>query len=463
MPEEDEEQASTKESSASQQDWTKGSILRNILMLAWPVMLSQSLNMAGPTVDMIWVGRLGSTSIAGVGVAGMAVQLVQAAMMGMATGLRALIARFWGAGDIESANHAAGQGFVVSGVVGLVMAVIGLSMAEQIMGLFGLEADVIAQGAAYMRIMFIGNAAMSFYVMAIGIMQASGDTITPMRITVFLRIFHIALAPFLIFGWWLFPRLGVSGAAITNLISQAAGLVVAMWVLYTGRTRIKLSLKGFRVDLNIIWRMMKIGIPASLTSIQWQGGHVVLVGIIGRFGTIAVAAHTLTQRAEQLVYMPAGGFGMAAGVMAGQNLGAGKPDRAERSGWIAIALVQGIMILAAAATFLWSENIVRIFNSEPDLVSIGSDFLKIAIAGYFVMGVCMVVFNSLNHVGDTMPPLVIFVIAVWAVELPMAYFLPQFTDLGVYAVRWSIVSALGLAAIAYMVYWKRGRWKRKVV
>ena len=121
------------------------------------------------------------------------------------------------------------------------------------------------------------------------------------------------------------------------------------------------------------------------------------------------------------------------------------------------------MLIGAVATFLWSENIIRIFNSDPELVAVGSTFLKIALVSYFVLGVCSVLFQCLNHVGDTMPPLLIIIPSVWLVQMPMAYFLPDITGLGVYAVRWAMVASLAVASVAYIVYFRHGRWKRKTV
>ena len=130
---------------------------------------------------------------------------------------------------------------------------------------------------------------------------------------------------------------------------------------------------------------------------------------------------------------------------------------------MALGLIEVVMLIAAVVTILWSESIVRIFTSDPGVVPLATVFLKIAIIGFFMMGVCQVMFQCLNHVGDTVPPLVIFVVAVWLVELPLAYFLPEVTGLGVYGLRWAIVAHLVLAAAAYAIYWQRGRWKRKQV
>ena len=165
-------------------DWTEGNIFRNLVSLSWPIVVSSSLNILGPVIDMVWVGKLGAASIAGVGVAGIAVMVITSARMGLTMGTRAIVARFIGAGEAREANNAAQQAFVISGVYTIIMASIGIFFSESIMGLFGLEPEVVAEGVAYLRIMFVGSVAMSFRMMAEGIMQASGDTVTPMRITV---------------------------------------------------------------------------------------------------------------------------------------------------------------------------------------------------------------------------------------------------------------------------------------
>ncbi len=456
-------EGSTGRTSARNRDLTKGSIIGNLWSLSWPMMISSILNMAGPTIDMVWVGRLGAASIAGVGVAGLVVQVVIAAMMGIVTGARAIIARFIGAGDAKGANHVAQQAFVISAVFSIVFAVIGFLLVEQIMLMFGLEPDVIAEGAAYMRIMFVGAAAMSFRTMAEGMMQASGDAVTPMKIIVFSRIFHVVFVPFLIFGWWIFPRMGVSGAALTNVISQSLGLALGLWFLFGGRTRLRVTLSNFRVDLNIIWRMVKIGIPIAILVGQWMLGGLVMMWFMAPFGTLAVAAHTLVERVSAFVQMPSSGFGAAAGVLAGQNLGAGQPERAARSGWMAVGLVGGLTLIGSVYILLWPESLVRIFSSEPDLVEITGIFLKIAILAYLGMGLCSVFFMWLSGVGDTIPPLVIGLGAMWLVQMPLAYLLPKYTDLGVYGVRWAIVASLVVGALIYMVYMPGGRWKSKKV
>ena len=444
-------------------DWTKGSIIGNLWSLSWPMTVSSTIMTLGPTIDMIWVGKLGTAAIAGVGVSGIAIMLVMGLIMGLFTGLRAMVARFVGAGDEPGANHVAQQAFVIGASFSIVTAVIGIFLAEKILSLFGLEADVVVEGAAYMRMQLIGMVTMSGAMIAQSIMQASGDTMTPMKISIATRIVHVILCPFLIFGWWLFPRMGVTGAALTGIISQGGGGVIALWILFSGRTRLRITLRNFRIDGDIIWRMVKIGIPASVTGMERSLADFLLVRFIAPFGTFAVAAHSLCQRVDGFIHMPAMGMGQAAGVLAAQNLGAQQPERAERTGWLAAALYTVVMIIGSVVIWFWAESIVRIFNPEPGLVEIAGVFLRIQIVHYMVFGVVITLLNCLNGVGDTVIPMITTLVTLWGVQIPLAYFLPKVTNLGVYGVRWGIVIAIVMRAITYSVYFKLGRWKRKEV
>jgi putative MATE family efflux protein len=456
-------QTSSIRGTAYERDWTQGSIIHNLWSLSWPMIITTSLMMIGPTIDMIWVGKLGSDYIAGVGVAGMIVQMVNAMLMGLFTSLRAMISRSIGAGDEQSAIHAVRQAFIIAITFSIVMAIIGFFLAEQILALTGVEADVISHGGVYLRISFIGMIVMSIRMLSDATMQASGDANTPMKITLFYRLFHVALCPFLVFGLWIFPRLGVSGAALTQVISQSLGTALGLWVLLTGRSRLKLNFKNFHLDFGLMWRLIKIGIPASIMSIQSSLSQLVLLRFISSFGTVAVAAHSLNQRVEMFFFMPPWGLGMAAGVLAGQNLGAQRPERAEKTGWLAAGMVESFMVICSVALLLWAESVVHLFSSDPEVITTGATFLRIATAGYLVMGAVVSFQQCISGVGDTLPPMLLSLILSWGIQIPLAYFLPRITDLGVYGVRWGIVAGVVVGAIAYTLYFRMGRWKYKVV
>ena len=444
-------------------NWTEGSVIHNLWSLSWPIMISQTLTVLGPTVDMIWVGKLGAAPIAGVGVSGMVVMAVNSIMMGLYTGLRAMIARYIGSGDTDGANNIGQQALVIGTIFSLVMAAIGIFLAEPLLSIFGVEPDVVTEGATYMRIQLAGSITMAITMVSQSVMQASGDSVTPMRISIFFRLFHVIICPLLIFGIWIFPVMGVSGAAWANVISQFFGATFGLWYLFTGRTRLKLTLKGFRLDRDVIWRMMKIGIPASITGVQRFLPYLVLVWFISPFGTAAVGAHSLMQRIDTFIRMPAGALGNAAGVLAGQNLGAGKPDRAEKGGWIAIALYSGVMIICCIFIWFFADNIVTIFSTDVELVAITATFMRIQIVGYLVFGLTIVISLCVEGVGDTIATMIVTLLTMWVIQIPLAWFLPKYTSLGVNGVQWSISIALVARALLFTVYFKSGRWRRKVI
>jgi putative MATE family efflux protein len=458
-----EEDSFPKKKSHNERDWTQGSIIGSLWGLSWPMAISATVTTLGPTVDMIWVGKLGSAAIAGVGVSTMVVMLMHTAIMGLQMGTRAMVARFIGANDREGANHASQQAFVVAVASSIFMAILGIYLADKILMLLGLEADVVAEGSAYLKIQLIGIITISLQMMSQSIMQASGDTLNPMKITLGARIFHIIICPFFVFGLWIFPDLGVRGAAITSIISNGIGGVLGLWMLYTGRTRIRLTLKNFRFDGSMIWRIVKIGIPAMINGSGRTSASLVLTTFISPFGTFAVAAHSLMQRIDGFIQMPAMALGQASGVLAGQNLGAGKPDRAEKTTWISVGLFTGIMFVVSIYLWIWPESVIKLFDTEAGLVDVASIFLRIQIVQYMTFGFGMVMMNSLMGVGDTLTPMLNTVITLWLVQMPLAYFLSKYTSLGVYGVRWAMVIAVVVRGIMFAGYFKMGRWKNKKI
>ncbi len=455
--------SSTRKGAALNRDWTQGSVVNNLLQLSWPMILMESFFVISQVWDMIWIGRLGPSSIAGVGIANIVIMLVMSMDFGIIVGVRAMVARYVGAGDMKTANHVAAQALVLSASWGALMMTVGISLAEPIMRMFGLEAEVIKEGMSYMRVMFAGWVAMDLLVMALYVIQSAGDTIRPMMIEASLRVIHVTLCPFLVLGIGIFPRMGVSGAALSNVVSQALGTALCLWLLFGGHTRLRLSRKDFRVDFNIIWRILKIGIPALVMNIQRSFGTFILTYLIAPFGTLAVAAHSLASRLEMLITMPGMALGMGAGVLVGQNLGAGQPERAEKSTWVAVGIFQAFMVACSVAVLLWSKSIMGIFTTDPNLVELGGIFIRISTATFIVMSLATVFQSCIASAGDTVPNMIISIAVMWVVQIPVAFVLSRYTDLGVYGIRWAMVASTIIGTIVYFIYFRLGRWKLKKV
>lgn len=456
--------SSSHNESASKRDWTKGPVIKNLLVLSWPLVIMETLYAVSQIVDMIWVGKLGAASIAGVGIANIIAVPVMSMDMGLIIGARAMISRYIGAGDLQGANHVAGQALIVSAIWGLFVTVIGVAfLSEPILGLFGMEPEVTAEGVAYLRIMFAGWVTMSILVMGLYAIQSSGDAMGPMKIEFLIRVVHVTLCPFLVLGWWIFPRLGVSGAALSNVISQSLGAVIVISLLLKGDTRLRLTLRDFHFSPVIIWRILKIGIPALIMYMQRSIGNFVLTWLLAPFGSLAIAAHSLTSRVDMFLALPGMAFSNGAGVLVGQNLGAGQPGRAERNVWSAVGFVELFLMICSAAILLWAEYIIGIFTTEPQLVEITSAFLRIATAGYLVMAFVLVLQSCIAGAGDTLTNMIVSIAMVWVLQLPLAFILSRFSSLAVFGVRWAIVVSTFAGAIAYVIYFRLGKWKAKQV
>lgn len=444
-------------------DWTEGSIFKNLVALSWPMTITQTLMSLGPTIDMVWVGKLGDAAVAAVGVSGVVVQMAQGIMMGFTTGMRALIARAIGAGDNATANRVAQQAVVVSASYALVMALVGHFFGEYIVRFITHDPDIVRMGTAYLRIEFVGGATVTFRMMMDAIMQASGDSVNPMWIATVYRLFHIALSPFLIFGLWIFPKLGVTGAAYTGVIAQSLGVFLGLNVLLGSRSRVKVSFKKFKFNPGIVWRIIRIGFPASVTGIQRNLNQFFLQVFMAPFGAAALAAHVITQRLEMFILMPAMSFGQGAGILVGQNLGARKEQRAERSAWTGVAIVEIFVSSVALAMVLFTQPVIHIFNNDPSMTATGVQFIRIAAIGWALMGFQFVLMNCLQGAGDTLPTMVIGIVTTWVITIPLAYFLPLHTSWGATGIRWAMTFSVLVGATANVVYFRTGKWKTRHV
>jgi putative MATE family efflux protein len=411
----------------------------------------------------VWVGHLGSDYIAAVMASVMALWLGFAGALGLAAGARALVARMVGAGDIEGANDIARQALFAAGIYGLCMALVFSFLAGPILRLIGLDAAVVVKGEAYLRIYAFSAIPSCIWIVMEAMMQASGDVIRPLLMTVSSKIVHVAIEPLFIFGWAFFPSLGIHGAALTVVATESIGMAAGLWIVVTGRTRLRPVLNRTRFSARTVWRIVKIGVPAALLNAQGSLAGLVFMRAISPFGTSAVSAYSLCMRIEGLVTMPTAGMSLAAAVLVGQNLGAKQPERAEKGAWFAMALVEGFTVVVAGAIVIFAEQISGLFNADPGLVAIASTFLRIAAGGYLAVGVSTVLQNCFNGAGDTLPPTVVTLVVTWAIQVPLAFLLPGVADLGAYGVRWGILAGWVAAAAFNFVYFRLGRWKRKKI
>lgn len=447
-------------------DLSQGSIPRHIFRLAWPQVTEQTLNILDQMVDMFWAGRLagGFRAVAGLGVAQTFSRLAFDGRMGMEQANRAMVSRAVGAGNLALANRIALQAFVISGVYSLIMVLVGLFLTDIALNAVGVSQAIHDEAAWYMRIQFMGMISTSFRMTAASVLQASGDVLIPLRATTVARVIHVVLSPFFMFGWVGFPEMGLAGAAMANLLAQTVGTFMNLFMLFSGQTRLHLTLRGFRPDWGIIWGLLRIGTPASASGMERALSQLILLKIVSPFGDVAMAGYGITRRMEMFVNFGGQGVGQATGIMVGQNLGAKHPDRAKRSVVWGVVFVTAFKVLVAIPLVIFPTFVVFVFTKEPEVVSLTATWLRILSLAALFMGGANVLTQAFNVAGDTLTTMTVTLITTMLVEVPAAWLFCVPLGLGPLGIAWANVTGMVVRTAIMVPLYFRGSWlKRKVI
>jgi len=443
-------------------DLTTGSLSKNIWYLALPMITGHILQVTFNLVDMFWVGRLGPVALAAVAMSGVVMMILITLIVGINIGTLALVSRFVGAQDRDSAEDVAMQSLILGFLVAAVLGLIGYMLTPAMLKLLGARPDVLSSGSEYLRIIFSGVAFVFFMFTISAILRGAGDPVTPTVILAISTVINIILDPLLIFGIGV-PRMGIAGAALATVISFCIGGIIGFEVLLKGRSHIHLKLNKFKIDFEIIRRIVKIGIPASAQMTMRGFMGAVLMTIVASFGTFAIAAYGVGLRLTMIVMMPGFGFAMAAATMVGQNLGAGEPKRAEKSAWLATAYYFIFMVIFTAVFIIFAPTLISIFNKTPQVIKLGTNFLRITAWSFLFIPFGLILGRALMGAGDTIPPMVITGISLWLFQIPAAYILSKPMGFGLPGVWYAILSASMLQAAASASWFSLGLWKRKRV
>lgn len=442
---------------------TEGRLWRGLLGLAGPMLVSAFLQNAQSLIDLFWVGRMGSDAVAAVAVSGTLLMMLFPVIMGLSTGTVAIVSRAIGAGRKDEASAVAGQSLGVAIGCGIIAGWAGWMGAEWLCRLLGASALVARLGGDYLGISFLG--CFTVFVLFIGnsALQAAGNTVIPMKAMLLANAINMALDPFLIFGWAGFPAMGVGGAALATVISQAVAAAWVVAVLIRGVAGVRVQRQHWKPRLDLAWRLMKVGIPSSGQMLSRSLMSAVLMRVVARFGTAAVAAYGIGVRFHAIVLMPAFVLGNATATMMGQNLGAGKPARAERAAWLATAIDGVIMVLSALVLMVFAAPMIRVFDANPEVVATGVAYLRTVSLFHVFAALSIVLGRALQGAGDTVAPMVMTIIGLWIFQVPLAIVLPRFSANPIDGIWWSIAVTLTVHGGMAAWWFCRGTWKTKQV
>ena len=464
----------------SSRDFTTGSIGLAIFLLSVPMILEMFMESVFAIVDIYFVGHLGADSVAIVGLTESMLAIIYAVAIGLSIGATATVARRTGEKDTEGAAKTAAHAIYLGVIVSVVMSGVGIIYAPTFLSLLGGSEKVIAEGTAFTRIMLGGNFVIVFLFLLNAIFRGAGDAAIAMRVLFLANLLNIILAPCFIMGAdifaflginapqvvldnWIFPKLGVTGAAIGTTIGRGFGVLFAAWYLIRKSGRITIHKEHWKYDSEIMASLVKIAAPAVLQFTIATASWSALVRVVAGFGSEAIAGYVIGLRVIMFALLPAIGLSNAAATLVGQNLGAGKPERAEASVWKA-AFVNAAVLGAVSVIFLlFSNRIVGFFTDEAQVLAYGTNCLHIVAYGFIFYAFGMVLESSFNGAGDTWTPTYLNLFIFWVFEIPLAYLLAYHFDFGVDGVFWAITIAFSLLAIVSAILFKRGKWKSKIV
>lgn len=465
-----------------------GPLIPVIFRLAGPVVLMMYLQNAYNIIDTIWVGQLlGDVALAGIATGGYLLWMLFGLTNLVSVGVAAIIARRMGEGKVREAERSAALGLGFSLVVSLVVAVVMWLALPTFFDMMGTDPQVTKEGMIYIKVLLVGAPLIFISFTIQQVFQAAGDTVSPMWLMAVSLAMNLVLDPVLMIGLGPFPKMGIAGAAVATVISRLMMVMVGLCLLGRGqrlsRGRINfpilarfgrvwpsptegyLHLQGKETgywDWPLFGRILRIGLPTSISMAMFPFVYMVLVRIPAEYGPSQIAALRIGHTVEGMSFFLALGFSIATATCVGQNLGAGKPIRARNAALVSTAIMAVTLLVFSVCFRFFSYQISSVFSPDPVTIAAGATYLKILAWSQVFMGVEIVLGGAFSGAGDTMPPMAVAV-PLNLLRIPLGYFLSGTLGWGVVGVWWAISGTSILKGLVLAAWFARGKWVEKAL
>lgn len=444
-------------------DYTQISLKRAIFLLAVPMILELLMETTFAVADIFFVGKLGASAVATVGLTETYLFLFYSIAMGLSVAVTAIIARRIGEKNKEDAAKSAVQAIALGVLASIPFLIAGIFFSKELLALMGGDPWVIEEGYKYTQWMLGGNVVIMLLFVINAIFRGAGDAAIAMWVLTIANGINIVLDPILIFGWGPIPAMGVEGAAIATNIGRGIGVLMQLWLLFKGGKQIRLSMDQLYLDTKILLNILKTSLGGIGQMIISMTSWIFLMRILADIGSEAVAGTTITIRIMMFAMMPAWGLSNAAATLVGQNLGAGNPDRAEATIWKVGAYNMFYLVLVSLLFFFFNEELVGIFTNDKVVIAIGAEWLQILSYSFFVYGWWMVSVQAFNGAGDTKTPTKINLVFFWLIQIPLSYFLAIHLGWEQSGVFWGVFVSETSVGIFTLWLFRKGKWKTVTV
>jgi putative MATE family efflux protein len=447
-----------------EQNFTQGSINRAIFLLAIPMIVEMGMESIFAVVDIFYVSKLNSSdAVAAVGYTESVLSILYSLAMGLGMGATAIVSRRIGEQDKEGASIAAVQAIYLALGMAFVISIIGIFFYKDILAMMGASQAVLQSSSRYALWMFAGNYTVTLLFLINAVFRGAGNAAIAMKSLLLANILNIILDPIFIFGWGPIPSMGVEGAAIATNIGRGVGVAFQLYYLFVGKSIIKIKWGKMPFNPSVILNVVKVSGGSILQFIIGSASWIFLMKLMSNFGDNAVAGYTTAIRIFIFTLLPSWGLANAGATLVGQNLGADQPERAETSVWRAAYYNAFFMVVVMILFLTVSPWIIGLFTKQEEVLYYGVQALRYVSLGYVFYGYGMVVMQALNGAGDTYTPTLLNVVGFWVFQIPFAYWAAIQAGLGPKGVFIAIALAESLMAVAGIIIFRRGKWKKMKV
>ncbi|EGT4673910.1 TPA: MATE family efflux transporter [Clostridioides difficile] len=439
-------------------DLTTGHEGKSIFFFAMPMLIGSLFQQLYNTADSIIVGRfIGKEAMAAVSGANPIMFLLVAALMGVSLGFSILVSQFYGSGDLKKVKATIDTTYILLFIGSILISILGIVFGGPMLKLMNTPESVFAQSKLYLTIIFSGILFSAGYNSVSAILRGLGDSVTPLYFLIIATILNIVLDLTFI----VVLRMGVEGVALATIMAQAVSFIISIIYLNKKHEVLKFKIKGIVYDNKIFKDGLRLGLPSGVQQMLFSIGNMALQFLVNSYGTSAMAAFGAGLRIENFISLPIMNLGSAVSTFVAQNIGAGENERVKKGIRESIKMTLVLAVTVIALILLFRENLISLFNTDKDVIKIGSSYLFIIGPFFLFIGTSFVLSSAMKGAGDSMFALISSIVSLWLGRLPASYLLSKF--FGTDGIWMGIPFGWTLGLIVTVIYYKKGHWKTKAI
>ncbi|WP_395973589.1 MATE family efflux transporter [Chryseobacterium cucumeris] len=437
---------------------TSGSINRSIFSLAIPMVMELVMESVFVSVNLLIIAKLGDKVLGLVGITDNYINFAYAIAVGLGIAAATLTARRAGEKDKEGMGRTAQYIILLALFFAVLIGGVSCFFASEIVDFLGINASTVTEGVSFSRLVFLSIGLVILRLSVNGLFRGAGDADIAMKSLWICHISNIIIAVILVFGLGFIPAFGLMGLAYATVLSRLLGVLYQAFVFATGKTSISIRVP-LQLDIPLLQKILKLAFGGLVQYIIPTSSWLIMVKIISTFGTTALAGYIIAQRIASVATMPAWGIGNAAGVLTGQNLGAGEPERAEKTVWRAGTINMTYLVIVALFWQIAAEYVVKFFTTESEVARYAVQYIHVVSMAYLLLGFTMVISRALNAAGNIMQVTLLYIVMFYVIQLPMAYLLGVKLHWELTGIFTAIVSSEIVLAVLFLMIFRNGKWK----